>query len=111
MLRRVVVLAALIGFVGSSLSAQTATPPAGSVRQALKASFSPARVPTPPAKPSFNVKPTRDAMAPVATRAPQNSAGKKSFWKSTWPYVILAGVGGGVYYAAKNLGGGDGSGY
>jgi hypothetical protein len=98
---------ALVGFAVSSVSAQTVTPPAGSVRQALKARFAPAPVAPPAVKPSFNLKSTRNAITPVA---PQTGTAKKPFWKTPWPYVILVGAAGGVYYAAKGLGGGGGEG-
>jgi hypothetical protein len=56
-------------------------------------------------------RPAREvAVAPATASAKQN--GKKSFWKTPWPYVIIgAAVAIGVLVASGGYGDGEGSGY
>lgn len=90
----------------SDESSKTTTPTLNLKAQGIQAAADHARL-------TAAEKPARDVAVASSTPAPASRQnGKKSFWKTPWPYVIIgAAVVVGVLIASGGYGDGDGSGY
>lgn len=91
----------------SDESSKTTTPTLNLKAQGIQAAADHARL-------TAAEKPARDVAAASSTPTTPTPAqnGKKSFWKTPWPYVIIGAVAVVVVVAAKGgYGNGEGSGY
>ena len=118
MLRRSFALAlALVGLAAGSASAQTVVRDEVTLRSQVKAAFAHAPQPASSvaaARTDGTLRLMPSAKSTLTTRAvrttsPAQSSGKKSFFKTPWPYVIIAAVV--VTVVAVAASGGSGGGY
>jgi len=90
MFRSIVLALAMASTVVTTTAAQQPASPVPSLRQAIGAEV--AKISAASARPAATIRAARPIAAVPAPAARAQTAGKRSFWKSPWPYVIVGAV-------------------